>query len=417
MTLRILSPIISFHNVTMALPSIGHVLPIIKTFLSNLNATLPLLHDATLLRLVNFYQVPYSRRDPVAWAAINTVLALAYRNDLLSSSDTNLSVEYLNKAESVLSCIMLGDNQLLNIQASPDLTPSLILIGTTMRLAHKIGLHDRAASSHMAAVEARERACVFWMAYILDKDLSMRSKQPSIQLDDDVDLELSSHEVFQRQLNYVSRTDTSVGSGTIATRRNRGVIEERLHAIQSIACALEAWKASIPFQFSASMAPGTISPTELQLLSVLYSTSLACTTLLNQASAWNTYWIDGIRKYTVEGISPTLPSQWGAVVDEARQLTVLLATDRTTGCSHMPAMLLLTFNNMHMPQHDQLSLDNQSVETGLKMLNQVAGETQSEIVRSFHKTCAGLYRDAQRKHAETIVIVNSLDLFAYIKIS
>jgi hypothetical protein len=353
------------HNVSMALPPLEHVLPIVKSFLKSFNAVLPLFHDDTLLRLIhNFYTVPYSRRDPVEWAAINIVLALAHRNDLVSSSNTNLSVEYLNKAESVLSSIMLGDTQLLNIQvlaglvlllqASPDLTPSLILIATTMRLAHKIGLHDRNASAHLDAVNSRQRACVFWIAYILDKDLSMRSKQPSIQLDDDVDLELPSPEVFQYAVKDGCIDDTSVGSGIIvtadgtmemnyfvtriqlavieggvydylySTRSQKHSIEERTHALETIACSLETWKASIPFEFSASMAPGTVSPTVLQLLAVLHSTSLACTTLVNQANAMNAYWMDGIRKYAMEGILPTLPPQWEAVVDEARQLTVLL---------------------------------------------------------------------------------------------
>lgn len=355
------------HNVSMALPPLEHVLPIVKIFLKDFNAILPLFHDDTLLLLIhNFYNVPYPRRDPVAWAVINIVLALAHRNDLVSSSNANLSVEYLNKAESVLSSIMLGDIQLLNIQvlvgmvlllqASPDLTPSLILIATTMRLAHKIGLHDRTASAHLSAIDARQHACVFWMAYVLDKDLGMRSKQPSIQLDDDVDLELPSPEIFQYQVEDGCLDDTSISSGIIvtadgtvvmnyfvtriqlavieggvydylySTRSQKRSIEERSHALESIACALETWKSSIPFEFSASVDPDTVSPTVLQLLAVLHSTSLACTTLLNQANAWNTHWMDGIRKYAIEGTLPTLPPQWEVVVDEARQLTILLGS-------------------------------------------------------------------------------------------
>jgi hypothetical protein len=76
----------------------------------------------------------------------------------------------------------------------------------------------------------------------------------------------------------------------------------------------------------------------------------------------------------------------------------------------MTAMLLLTFNSMQRPQHDQLSLDNELVDTGLQMLDQVAEETQSEIVRSFRKTLTGLHRDAQQRRSETSVLANSLDL-------
>lgn len=77
----------------------------------------------------------------------------------------------------------------------------------------------------------------------------------------------------------------------------------------------------------------------------------------------------------------------------------------------MSAMLLLTFNSMQRPQHDQLFLDNQLVDRGLQMLDKVAEETQSGIVRSFLKTCACLHQNAQRRRAEASVMANSLDLY------
>jgi len=78
----------------------------------------------------------------------------------------------------------------------------------------------------------------------------------------------------------------------------------------------------------------------------------------------------------------------------------------------MSAMLLLTFNSMQRPQHDQLSLDYQLVERGLKVLDEVAEETQSEIVRSFRQTCAGLHRDVERRRAEANVMADNINLCA-----
>ncbi|KAJ4360218.1 uncharacterized protein N0V89_000778 [Didymosphaeria variabile] len=351
--------------VLMSLPPLEDVLPIVKVFLHTFNTALPLFHANSLLYLIHhFYKVRLPQRDPVVWAAINVVLALAYRSDLVGSRNTNLSVEYLNKADSVLSAVVLGDTHLLNIQvlvgmvfllqASPDLTHSLVLIATTIRLAHKIGLHDRTASACLDAVDARQRACVFWMAYILDKDLSMRSKQPSIQLDDDVDLDLPSPGIAEYQIKKVGVADIGIDPGVFTTAdgnvemnyfvtriqlavieggvydylystrsRNRSA-EERSQALKSIFRALETWKASIPLEFDAPMAPKTISPTMLQFLAVLHSTSLACTTLLNQANVWNTLWMSSIWKYATEGITPVLPFQWEATVDQARHLAVLI---------------------------------------------------------------------------------------------
>ena len=141
----------------------------------------------------------------------------------------------------------------------------------TMRLAHKLGLHSRASSAHLDAVLARQRARVFWLAYILDKDLSMRSKQPSIQLDDDIDLDLPSPKFAaadERQMGddddavgigagiittadgaakmnyFVTRIQLAVVEGGVydylySTRSQKRSPEERSRALESVASALE----------------------------------------------------------------------------------------------------------------------------------------------------------------------------------
>lgn len=357
---------ISHRSSSMHLPPLEDVLPIVQAFLKRFNAILPLFHSNTLLQMVHdFYHSSLPQRDPVVWAAINVVLALAYQYDLAGSDNSNLSVEYLDKAQSVLSDIILGETHLLNVQvlvgmalilqASPDLTHALVMIATTMRLVHKIGLHDRAASAHLDATTTRQRACVFWMAYILDKDLSMRSKQPSIQLDDDIDLDLPSPEVAQYQVDMCVDANTGSAHGDIATidgnskmnyfvtriqlavieggvydylystRSSKRSPEERVKALQSVSHALETWKASIPVEFSACVAPRSVSTHTLQMLAVLHATSLSCTSLLNQANAWNTRWAKSISEYATKGTLPVLPPRWETIVDEARQLSILLS--------------------------------------------------------------------------------------------
>ena len=133
---------------------------------------LPLFHAESLLRLIHdCYKHSPKQRDAVAWAAVNVVLGLAYRKGLVGISRAEEAVEYLNKAQFVLSDVFLGDIQLLNIQVlvgmvmllegAEDLQPALILIAATIRLAHKIGLHNRASSAHLDPVLARQRAYVF----------------------------------------------------------------------------------------------------------------------------------------------------------------------------------------------------------------------------------------------------------------
>ncbi|KAF5014563.1 hypothetical protein F66182_14404, partial [Fusarium sp. NRRL 66182] len=95
------------------------------------------------------------------------------------------------------------------------------------------------------------------------------------------------------------------------------------------------------------------------------------------ANAWNSQWVGSIRRYAKDGTVPPLPSLWDELVDEARDLAVLLralpAPDRWNfwimGCSDMASMMLLTVNGMQRPHKDTLSLDEQLIEAGLRRLD------------------------------------------------
>ncbi|KAI9657999.1 MAG: hypothetical protein M1821_002659 [Bathelium mastoideum] len=349
---------------SMALPPLQQVLSVIQVYLRGFNSVLPLFHAETLLQLVHdYYNLRPPHRDPVVWAAINVVLALAKRHNHTAGHDLPSSAACLSRAESVLSRVALGDIQLLNIQvlvgmvmllqASQNIQPALILIATTIRLAHAIGLHDCICSAHLDSIHAKQRAYVFWLAYILDKDLSMRSKQPSIQVDDDVNLDLPwpievQHDEERSginstgdttgciittdgisKMNYlVARVQLAAIEGGVydyvySTRSRKRSAEERSRAWQSVAHALEKWKVSIPSEFDITTDWRRVPPDMLWFLGELQAKSLACTTLLNQADAWDVEWVASIRRYGKQGIEPLLPPKWDVLVGEARNLLVL----------------------------------------------------------------------------------------------
>ncbi|KAG4423542.1 hypothetical protein IFR04_003365 [Cadophora malorum] len=347
------------------LPPMDLVLPVVQIYLQDFNSILPLFHAGTLLRLTHdFYSVGPLQRDPIVWAAINVVLALARRHHLVTSHDIPSVAVCLSRAETVFSRLVLGDNiQLLNIQvlvgmvmllqAAQDIKPALILITTTIRLAHEIRLHDQTYSTHLDAPQMRQRAYVFWLVYILDKDLSMRSKQASIQIDDDINLELPSQTVLQPtedpseidgsdgtlgvmttadgavKMNYfTARIQLAAVEGAVydyiySTHSRKRSPEERAHALQSVASALEQWKASIPSEFTASAGSRRVALTMLRFLRALHSTSLTCTTLIYQAHAWDVEWVASVRRYGSQGIQPLLPPKWDVLVGEARDLLVV----------------------------------------------------------------------------------------------
>jgi hypothetical protein len=337
----------------------------IAVFLNGLNSVLPLFDDEPLLRLVGeCYALPPRQRDPTAWAAIHVVLALAWHHMPATATNddpgvrTDRATEYLNKTQSITSQLMLGEISLLNIQVllgmvmvlqtASDATAALILISATMRLVHKLGLQNRSTSAYLDPIERRQRDRVFWLAYILDKSLSLRANQPSVQLDDDIDVDLPSSSLDlegddggsggtivsangKARMNFLlarvqlANIEGGVYDCLYSTRAANRSREERSVARQSIVKALEAWHTSIPPEFRAAVVTSNTSnnPACSSLFCVMHSTSLQCITLVNHANAWDQQWIAGLQDYSRGAQALELPSGWQDLVGQARGFMTL----------------------------------------------------------------------------------------------
>jgi hypothetical protein len=185
-----------------------------------------------------------------------------------------------------------------------------------MRLAHKIGLHSRASSQHLDSSTIRQRSCVFWIAYILDKHLSICTKQPSIQLDDDIDIDLPSPEFDGHQLDkahilentmhetgiiatvngaarinyFLARIQLAVIEGGIydylySVRSQKRSHEERARALESVARALELWSAAIPPEFCPGACTKSVRPTIQLLFHEIHDAARWCRSSIDQVAA------------------------------------------------------------------------------------------------------------------------------------
>ncbi|KAF9776775.1 hypothetical protein IL306_004970 [Fusarium sp. DS 682] len=343
---------------SLQLPPLQQTMHMIGVFLNTFNAVLPLFDPDTLLRLVGeTYALQPRHRDPVAWAAINVVLAMALQQmPENNSTDSQYSTTeaYLSNAQSVLWAITLSETHLLNIQTlvgmamllqtGHDYTPALVIIATAMRLVHKIGLHNRAFSEHLDPVERRQHARVFWLAYTVDKDLSLRAQQPSIQLDEDIDLEFPTPviDVEPRAgivttidgtatMDYfLARVQLASIQGDIydhlySTRAWKRTPEERRIKRESIVLALNNWKASIPSEFGATEVITTTSdnPSTAGFFCFLHTNNLLCLMLITRAHAWDEQWVGVLRDHGRGVTSLQLPSEWNAMIGQARDFMIL----------------------------------------------------------------------------------------------
>ncbi|KAH8887314.1 hypothetical protein GQ53DRAFT_693053 [Thozetella sp. PMI_491] len=457
----------------MTLPPSHQVLPIIRSFVDTFNTVMPLFHPKTLLKMVNdWYNIPH-QRDAVSWAAINVVLALAYKQNLTGSSGLGggetLASDHLRKAQSVISDVILGNTELLNVQvvvamtmllqASKDLKPSLILIATAMRLAHELGLHTRAAESQLEPDVSRQHSHVFWIAYILDKDLSMRAHKPSIQRDDDIDIDVpmpaTSHD---RSLHHDGQSDddlTNDNLGVVKTlsgdarvnyflarirlasiqggiydylysaRSKTRSASERAVALDSLVRALEEWKLSIPPEFDAALAPQTLSPASLSFFCVLHAASFSCKAMINRAHAWNETWVQSLRDSCANSTQLRLPSQWESLVHDARDFVILFETVPPRGygliwessCSYLTAVTLLAANNVSRPFDDKVLADIRLINNAVRFIDDLTtkgnidGNEQLQMVRN---VCVELNDIALRKRDETLIMgLNNFPMFEH----
>lgn len=54
---------------------------------------------------------------------------------------------------------------------TPNPQPSFFLVAAAIRVANSIGLHKRGSGFNLNPVEIEQRKRVFWIGYIMDKEL------------------------------------------------------------------------------------------------------------------------------------------------------------------------------------------------------------------------------------------------------
>nr|RBQ91214.1 hypothetical protein FVER53263_12230 [Fusarium verticillioides] len=420
----------------------------IGVYLNTVNSLLPLFHPDTLLRLVGeTYALEPKQRDPVVWAAINVVLALALQQmpeSNYAGTPYGTAESYLSHAQSVLWAITLSQTQLINIQTligmamllqtGHDSTPALVLISTAMRLVHKIGLHNRAYSAHLDPVERHQHARVFWLAYIVDKDLSLRAQQPSIQNDEDIDLDfpmsfdtlgsgdsdagvVTSIDGSTTMDYFLARVQLASIQGDIydhlySTRAWKRTPEERRLKRENIVLALNNWKASVPSDFGAAAVIATTSnnPTIGAFFCVLYTNSLLSLMLITRAHAWDEQWVGVLRDHGRGVGTSQLPSDWNSLVGQARDFMILFEyvvprycwLKWVSTCTYISSMVLLTANNLHDLQHADFERDSNLIERALAWFGEVAKELPSRKTEVLENICVEAVEAMKTRRAHEI---------------
>ena len=173
---------------------------LVREFFETFNKAIPLFNETLFMRLFERQFSWNPEESPSWWASFNIVLAFAYRERAQESSirseDWERSLGHVKNALNVVVELFMRNGDLLAVQGllglaiyfqgTPNPQALFMFAAAAMRLSHSIGLH-RSSILGLSASQIEDRRRTYWIAFILDADISLRVGRPLVQDINDYD--------------------------------------------------------------------------------------------------------------------------------------------------------------------------------------------------------------------------------------
>ena len=352
------------------LPPSHVVFPIVKRYFATCNQTLPIFHEPTFYTMVmEWYQdeSPSSpARDPATWAVINVTMALALRqtsgglHNATRHDDDRMSRECTANAQSVLDLLVTRDEDFKGLQTllclsllfmtSPSPKPACVLIATAVKLVHRLRAHTKEGKGSLDAATALQRDRLFWVTFVLDRDLSMKSVEPYIQQDNEYDVDPPTPTIPDDGVGVLATLDGTQKINLFHYRVRLALIQGTLHdtmhsvrarsmcpakrrlASEKLGCALWEWRCSLPEVFRHERLEsweGGIPRVLLQL----HLTYMLCFFMSFRLHVRDAEWMEQLTAFSDQfvpserrsetgdnggGTECMLPNHWGTFAEAAR---------------------------------------------------------------------------------------------------
>lgn len=252
-----------------------------------------------------FESLDTNLNDPGWWACLNVALALTHQFRDKTSRNREEDHEawgYFQNAFAVSNQLITMHSTLSSVQAllglaiviqgTPNQGPVSLLTSSAIKLAQSMGLHRRWQGLGLSAAEIEQRKRVFWIAYILDKDVSLQTGQPPTQDENDMDVELpfentgaptrpgkpNSADFFNFRAR-LAMIQGQIYKRLCSVKATQQPLTERAMAAKELEAKLQTWRASVPIDFirdyrgpnlqvqtSRCISPPIVHPVILQLV-------------------------------------------------------------------------------------------------------------------------------------------------------
>ncbi|GLA83020.1 hypothetical protein AtubIFM56815_007211 [Aspergillus tubingensis] len=184
------------------LPCKDTTVQLVREYFATFNQAIPLFEEGSFMRSVDRQYSWNPDNNASWWISLNIALAISYRERAHASSDPSdnwrKSLGHVKNALNAVVDVFLRNTDIaavqgllglaLYFQGTPNPQALLMFAAAAMRLAQSIGLHRENGSG--ASPEAEHRRRVYWIAFILDSDISIRVGRPPVQDLEDYDTHL-----------------------------------------------------------------------------------------------------------------------------------------------------------------------------------------------------------------------------------
>ncbi|KXH27309.1 fungal specific transcription factor [Colletotrichum simmondsii] len=406
------------------LPSWPEALSLVTAFFEEKYMALPLFHPPAFVALLGQQYSGDSDGGPAWWTSFNAVLAISQRRRVEQgmSDDKELAWSYAANALDTVLDILMRATQVMSVQAllilawfflgTPNPQPSFMLVANAIRLAHTIGLHRKECSSSLSPIEKATRANVFWLAFSLDRELSLRTGRPPAQDFGgfEVDLpdlllqhEFSTHAPSNGLVNiFIAASRLAVIQAKLYSKIyleegvNPGVISD---ATQALNQDLNDWQAEFSTVLDLESHPELINYSSVLRLNYTYR---HCVILVHRAQSeydWRSLASSERSSIILSGqVTTSIQNS----VDAARailQLDVLIPdTWKSLTWDVIPisvtATLILSLYTLRRPRAPNVAEDLNSVSKALKRLALLELSEPGSYLTPVRTVCQDAYRAA-----------------------
>ena len=448
---------VGFARERFDLPPLNQVYSLAEEYFTGPNQAMPIFDKPSFMDMLNSWCRDPSTQDEASWASINVVLALASLHSLALGSE-NRARDCLHKAESVINLLVTREDDLKGIQVLLGLVtlflstshpqPTCVLIATAVKLAHRLRLHDREGREAASPERHEQMDRLFWITYILDREISLRAIEPYAQDEDDFDvplpevrsqgssgrdLELQEPEAHYLPLRVqLAHIQSLTYRSTFSVKTRKLSLGQRQLAAEHIDSLLERWRYSMP----PRLLPETIFDEEAEStepqtdMILLHLTACHTQFMAHRIHARDAEWIARLTEYSDRFESPAgneasnifssytapvnpsvlLIPEWDRFVQMARLCIRLLRTIESMGnktfwsttCVYQTSLIILIANNLTVAEHkvyDNVDSDTELIDTAMQTLQertaQQAHDESLNVLVKVQLSCAKLHQRAK----------------------